>query len=470
PAGGAACARSVRWWPSSAPRAGPTPRFVSKSCGTTSAARCPSRCSARIPSRPSPRGTRPRSSACAASIRGSSREDLDSFFENAPIGIHWVGADGIVLRANTAELALLGYAADEYVGHDLREFHVDRAGIEDVLRRVVRGETVRGHEARLRCKDGSTRTVLIDANGFRSGGRFVHSRCFTRDVTERRQAEAERATLLAMAERARAEAEAANRAKDELLAMLGHELRNRLAAVRNAIVSAQLDDTQRERALGIARRQTEQLGRLVDDLLDVARITKGRLGLRKAPVYLADVIERALESTRALVEDRGHVLTLSLPPDGLRVEGDVARLEQVVVNLLGNAAKHTPPGCRIAVAAERRGTEAVLRVSDDGVGIAPDVLPRVFDPFVQAERGLDRAQGGLGVGLTLARSLVELHGGRIEATSAGLGRGAEFVVHLPALPPALEASRAPDRRECRRDARARILVVEDNEDVAETLA
>jgi PAS domain S-box-containing protein len=290
------------------------------------------------------------------------------------------------------------------------------------------------------------------------------------DVTNRKMAETEREELLGIAERARAEAEAGSRAKDEFLAMLGHELRNPLAAVRNAVVTAQLDSARRERSLEIARGQTDQLVRLLDDLLDVARITQGRITLRREPTYLAGIVARVLETTRAVVEERGHTLDVRLPADDVRIDADSARIEQVLVNLVTNAAKYTEPGGSIRIELRRDGTDAVLAVRDSGIGIAPDMLPRVFDLFAQAERGLDRAQGGLGIGLTIVKRVVELHGGRVEARSDGVGRGAEFVVRLPALPAAPEeTAAAPVESSPRKGARARVLVVEDNPATAETL-
>jgi CheY-like chemotaxis protein len=252
--------------------------------------------------------------------------------------------------------------------------------------------------------------------------------------------------------------------------MLGHELRNPLSSVRNAIVSASLDPSRRDRALGIARRGADQLARLVDDLLDVARISRGKIPLRRGRVRVATLVERAVEMTRLLVEERAHALTMSLPDGALEVDGDQTRLEQVLVNLITNAAKYTERGGHIDVRAEEIDGEAVVRVQDDGCGIPAEMLPRVFDLFSQGERGLERAQGGLGIGLTVVRRLVELHGGRVDAYSEGPGKGAEFVVRLPALPPlpvaAAPGSPGPESVE----QRARVLLVEDNPDVAESMA
>ena len=277
-------------------------------------------------------------------------------------------------------------------------------------------------------------------------------------------------TARAAAEEAARSLEVSSRAKDEFLAMLAHELRNPLAAVRTAVEAAGLDAAQAPRALGIARRQAEQLGRLIDDLLDVARITQGRIALRKERVRLASVIERAVDGMRAFIEERGLRVDVRLPPASLDVEGDPTRLEQVLVNLLSNAAKYTGAGGRIDVVGEPLdGALVAVRIRDTGVGIAPEMLPRVWELFAQADREIDRKQGGLGVGLTVARRLVEQHGGRIEARSDGIGKGAEFVVTLQALPAAADAVPAEPAPAPARPAGAHVLLVEDNRDAAESL-
>jgi signal transduction histidine kinase/ActR/RegA family two-component response regulator len=269
--------------------------------------------------------------------------------------------------------------------------------------------------------------------------------------------------------RARSEAEAANRAKDEFLAMLGHELRNPLSAVRNAIGTARLDPSRCERALAIANRGADQLGRLVDDLLDVARITHGRIALHVQRLAFASVVERAIESVRPLIEERAHRLTASLAGVGVEVDGDATRLEQVVANLLTNAAKYTNPGGEITVAFGLEGDEVVLRVRDNGMGLTPEMLPRVFELFAQGDRPLDRVQGGLGIGLTLVKRLVEMHGGRVEAQSDGRDRGAEFIVRLPAAIATTDEAAPGAFADDERRACARLLLVEDNVDAAESL-
>ncbi|BBA32778.1 hypothetical protein sS8_0813 [Methylocaldum marinum] len=234
--------------------------------------------------------------------------------------------------------------------------------------------------------------------------------------------------------RAMAALQEADRRKNEFLAMLAHELRNPLAPIRNAaqlIRKLAADEPRLQSAREIIDRQVIHLSRLVDDLLDVSRITQGKVTLRKEPIPLNTVVERAIEATRPLVESRRHRLAVDLAPAPLLIVGDATRLIQVVANLLNNAAKYTEEGGAISIRTEVKGDRALIRIKDTGLGIAPELLPHVFELFIQGERSLDRSQGGLGIGLTLVRRLVELHGGRIEAFSAGSGKGSEFVVELP---------------------------------------
>jgi two-component system CheB/CheR fusion protein len=224
----------------------------------------------------------------------------------------------------------------------------------------------------------------------------------------------------------------------------------------------------------MAERQVGHLTRLVDDLLDLSRIRRGLIRLLKEPLDVAQPIQQAVEGVQPLVRERGLTLAVSLPPQPVHVEADPTRLQQVVGNLLSNAAKYTDPGGHILLTARQEGSEVVLRVRDTGIGIPPDMLPRIFDLFVQAERRLDRSQGGLGIGLTLVRRLVDMHGGSVTAFSAGPGQGSEFVVRLPALtaeqqrkllrkPPEVQQPAAPS-------VPRRIRVVDDNVDAAESLA
>jgi PAS domain S-box-containing protein len=280
------------------------------------------------------------------------------------------------------------------------------------------------------------------------------------DVTERKQAE-----------------EAADRRKDEFLATLAHELRNPLAPIRNAVQVLKekgAADPEASWVPEVVERQLQHMSRLLEDLLDVSRIAHDKLQLRKQPVELADVVRTAIETSRPHLDEAGHQLRVNLPAEPVRLEADPVRLAQVFSNLLGNAAKYTRPGGHVGLSATRRGDELVVSVTDDGIGISAEMLPRVFDIFSQAERALERSQGGLGVGLSLVRGLVELHGGRVEARSDGPGRGSEFIVALPvpgARPPAGAAARPPARAPAAGTGTARrLLIVDDLRDSADSLA
>jgi CheY-like chemotaxis protein len=219
-------------------------------------------------------------------------------------------------------------------------------------------------------------------------------------------------------------------------------------------------------------RQVGHLARLVDDLLDVSRITSGKIKLQKEAVELTTILARAVETSRPLIEARRQELTVTLPPEAIPIEADTTRLAQVISNLLNNAAKYTPEGGRIRLTVEKTAHEAVLRVSDSGMGIPADLLPQVFDLFTQGDRSLARSEGGLGIGLTLVKSLVEMHGGRVEARSEGAGKGSEFVVYLPILAPSPTAANNAEMEPLARTdgAPRRVLVVDDSADAAESLS
>lgn len=286
-------------------------------------------------------------------------------------------------------------------------------------------------------------------------------------------------TLSAMAARfldferdARRNAESAGLAKDQFLAMLGHELRNPLSPIVTALQLMRLRGVDAQE-LPIVERQVRHLTQLVDDLLDVSRVTKGKVTLRKVHLELSDVVQRAVEIASPALEQKSQRLELRLEPTSLAVEADPARVAQVVVNLLTNASKYSESGTRIFVRTERDGDRARLRVQDEGVGIAPDMLDRIFEPFTQQNQTLARSEGGLGLGLTIVRSLVDLHGGTVAARSGGPGRGSEFIVELPLAYARSDEGPRDLPLELRRDVRtkpARILVVDDNADAAATLS
>ena len=269
----------------------------------------------------------------------------------------------------------------------------------------------------------------------------------------------------------------ADRRKDEFLAMLAHELRNPLAPIRTAVQLMrfkELPDEQRTRARDIIERQVDQLVRLIDDLMDVSRITRGMITLHREPIDLTAVIARAVETTRPLIDSRRQELIVALPPRPLKVEGDSTRLAQVVGNVLNNASKYTPEGGRIRLQLHAEEEEAVIAVSDSGIGIPPEMLGNVFDLFTQVNRALDRAHGGLGIGLALVRKIVEMHGGRVSASSGGVDQGTEIKIRLdliaeerrtvPVHAAEAQAAQLPELQP------RRILVVDDNEDAAALIA
>jgi PAS domain S-box-containing protein len=637
--------------------------------------------------------------------------ELTDFFENATVGLHWVGPDGTILWANQAELKLLGYGREEYVGRNIAEFHADPQVIADILLRLTRNEELHSCEARLRCKDGSIRHVLISSNVLWRDGKFIHTRCFTRDITERKRLEEEslrqrqywrvalgsigdavmvtdaeglvtfmnpiaeslcgcpeadalgkplkevfrivnektrlpvespvekvireghvvglanhtvliardeegtpiddsaapilddrgrvvgivlvfrdvtgkrraeelKERLAAIVESSddiivsktldgiitswnkgaqrilgysadevigrhvsmllppdhpedvtrilgevrrgrrvdhyetrrrrkdgriidvsltvspirdaegqvigaskigrnitvqkliEAERLEADRRKDEFLAMLAHELRNPLASINNAVQLFGRLETEEdlEWAKDVVQRQVKHLARLIDDLLDVSRITRGKIGLRKEHLNLSPIVSSALEAVRPLIEERKHELNVSLAAGALRLEADALRLEQILVNLLTNAAKFTDAGGRIWLTASHERDNILIKVRDTGVGITPELLPRIFDLFTQGDRSSARSEGGLGIGLTLVQKLAQMHGGDVIAVSGGAGQGSEFMVRLPALKDSA-AQRPTPKTTLPRVARqsSRILVVDDNADTAKGL-
>jgi signal transduction histidine kinase/DNA-binding response OmpR family regulator len=357
-----------------------------------------------------------------------------------------------------------------------------------LLRRVVEtGRRVEGKDRLVRLDDGHGRLrdtywnfvylPVRDADG-RVEGVMTFDLEVTDQVVARRKIE-EQAQALAEAnreaERARAAAEAANRGKDEFLAMLGHEMRNPLAPILTSLQLMRIRGG-KSREHAIIERQVDHLVRLVDDLLDISRITQGKIDLKKERLELIDAVLGGVEIASPLLEARRQHLDIRVPQEGLPVVGDPDRLAQVVSNLVTNASKYSELGTTIRITAERLGAAARLRVRDNGVGIAPDMLTHVFEPFVQQPQSLERSKGGLGLGLAIVRSLVELHGGRASASSDGLGKGSTFVIDLPLAPGAEEieelSAEPAGTRPAARDAsgKRRILVVDDNEDAAESLA
>ena len=371
---------------------------------------------------------------------------------------------------------LLGYQPDEVpptVDWWFQQIHPDDATkLREKHSKLRNGDGRTMTEYRVRHRDGHyVHVVDRSIASVAEDGDIVRYVGCTQDLSEIRQAEE------ALRE--------ADRRKDEFLAVLAHEIRNPLASIRNALrlmkrterralLETEVEELERDRAM--AERQVTHLSRLFDDLMDVSRIARGLITLQVDPIDLAEPLHRAVEATRLPLEERGHRLTWHHPDQPLPVRGDSTRLEQVFGNLLSNAIKYTTPGGQITVETVIEATEAVVRVRDSGLGIDVEMLPRVFDMFVQDKRHLGHSQGGLGIGLALSRSLVELHGGRIEARSDGLGMGSAFEVRLPlntqAAEPRIEPSASHPAQACESASPQprRVLVVDDNEDIAASLA
>ena len=367
--------------------------------------------------------------------------------------------DGVITSWNRGAQRLFGYSAAEAIGQPIFLIVPSdrRAEEEGVLARIRAGDMVDHFETVRRRKDGTLVEISLTVSPVKdSRGRVIGASKIARDITQRKRVERERVAMFE-------EAQQANRAKDEFLAMLGHELRNPLGAISSAVRLLEPMDAVSERA-GLARdviaRQTRHLARLVDDLLDVARVMTGKVLLERQPLDLAEVVSRHVTSLRTTGKMQDHLVTVQASP--VWVDADVVRVEQIVGNLVSNALKYTPAGGRITISVGRDNGYAVLSVQDTGVGMTPQLLSRVFDLFVQGERRLDRTQGGLGIGLTLVRRLVELHGGTVAAASDGPDHGSRFTVQLRAI--STPSVGARPSRVAGEVATRRILVIEDNDD------
>jgi PAS domain S-box-containing protein len=511
----------------------------------------------------------------------TSEQELTDFFENATVGLQWVSDDGVIRRANQAQLDLLGFPAPEYVGQHVSRFHMDADAIESVLERLRAGEVLHNLPLRLRCQDGAVKHAVISASGRWQNGRLTDSRWFTLDVTDRRRADEVRGLLAAVVEStedaviskaldgrilswnagaqamfgytpeeivghhvdlivpehlrplerefldrvARAERvmpvetlrvakdgevldvaltispirdpggriigassiardirgrkaleeslRESDRRKDEFLAVLAHELRNPLAPIRNGVAALRLalpDDRTLRSTGDIIERQVRQMARLLDDLLDVSRITHNKLDLRKEQLTLRTVLDAAQETCRPVVEAASQAISMTMPAAPIHLHGDPVRLAQVFSNLISNASKYSHPGATIRISAEVRGSEVTVSVADDGIGIQPEALPAIFEMFSQATQARTRAQGGIGIGLSLVRGLVELHGGRVSARSEGIGRGSTFEVRLPLGAGVAARPVADTDGGAERPVHRRVLIADDNRDGAESLA
>ena len=391
--------------------------------------------------------------AAAISARerpGEAQERLAAIVEGSDDAIIGKSLDGIVTSWNQGAERIFGYTAEEMVGTPLaRLAPPDRPNeVPSILAAIRRGERVEHYETERIRKDGQRVQVSLSISPIRdAAGNVIGASKIARDVTERRRADEERARLLAEAERARAEAVAANRSKDQLLSIVSHELRTPLAAMLGwvrVLRQGKISPERAARALQTIERNGQMQAELIDDLLDVSRIVTGRLRLKLAPVDLRAVAQTALEAIRPDTAENGVRLEASLDGGGT-VLGDATRLLQIVSNLLSNAMKFTPAGGCVELRVERTDREGRIVVRDTGRGIAPELLPHIFEPFRQGDDVRTRKTGGLGLGLAIARSLVQQHGGTLKAESAGEGTGSRFTVTLPLMDPSTVEPADPER-------------------------
>ncbi|MDO8700243.1 MAG: ATP-binding protein [Deltaproteobacteria bacterium] len=407
----------------------------------------------------------------AAEAHGSRVYTLESadrpyrlLVEQMQQGAITLNADGAIAYCNRRFADLLGWPHERLTGVAFRDFvPPDEQALYESLLQQGRAGAGRG-EAHLQKADGGLIPVFLTFNALPPDSGVSVGGLVT-DLTTQRHHEKLNAALEALKE--------SDRRKNEFLAMLAHELRSPLAPIRNALHIMRLAGANGEAVASeteMMERQVGQMVRLVDDLLDVSRISRGKIELRKDRVELASAVNHAVEAARTLVQCMEHDLTVTLPPLPIYLNADPTRLAQVLGNLLSNACKFTDKGGRISLTVEREGKQAVIQVRDNGIGIAADQLPRIFDMFMQVDTSLERSVSGLGIGLTLAKNLVEMHDGTLEVHSAGAGQGSEFVVRLPIMVETPNPRPEPTVSEPTTTSARRILVVDDNRVSAESLA
>ena len=398
---------------------------------------------------------------------GSERQSEFAWFSTMDQQVRFQSLAGPHQGWSALERVLAGGLAEVHEELALPQLMADGDAKTECIEGVLRHAILLPLQAR-----GRTLGALILGQG-QSGRRFSFvERALAEDLAGRAAIALDNARLYRNVQEA-------DRNKNEFLSMLSHELRNPLTPIRNAVYLLRARGSEDPEVLALREmidRQVQHLTRLVDDLLDLSRITRGKIHLKMENVAAADIIARAVETSRPLIDDGKHELTIALPPEPLHVRGDPVRLAQTIGNLLNNAAKYTEEGGRIFVCVERRDEMAIFRVRDNGMGIPREMLSSVFELFKQVDRSLDRSQGGLGIGLTLVHRLVNMHGGRVEAFSDGPNQGSEFVVRLPIWhkkeSPVPETTNAPPLAETdvAPAARRRVLIVDDNVDAAQTLA
>ncbi|MDN2699295.1 ATP-binding protein [Janthinobacterium sp. SUN073] len=419
----------------------------------------------------------PGAATTSASLLAESEKRYRTLFDLSPVAVYVVDDAGIIRDFNMHAAELWGKVpvrgdTDQLFCGAHKLFRADGSFMphdRTPMAAIIEGklDEVRDTEVIIERPDGSRITVIVNIVPLRSadGHTIGAINCFY-DITERSRMEAEiRTQTQELAE--------LHHRKDEFLAMLSHELRNPLAPITSAmqLLRFNQDETPVQRkAYDVIERQTGQLVHLVNELMEISRINSGKIRLEKRDILINEVVTRAVETTQPLVTERLHELKIILPQEALWLHADADRIEQVLINLISNAAKYTAPGGNISITVEEWGSIAQLRVRDSGIGIPPELLPHVFDLFTQAYRSLDLSRGGLGIGLCLVKRLVELHGGSVSATSV-LGIGSEFIVSLPTSPaPIKHMTTDLSEIQHRRNTSRRVMVVDDNKDAADTQA
>jgi PAS domain S-box-containing protein len=390
-----------------------------------------------------------------------SRARLAAIIQSSDDAIVSKDFNGVITTWNNSAERIFGYTAEEVIGQHISliipkdRFEEENHIISSIRagRRVDHFETVR------LTKSGKLVNLSITVSPIRDeSGQIVGASKVARDITERIEIE-----------QALREGE---RRKDEFLAILAHELRNPLAPLRNALAifrSDKASESIKAQAREMMERQINQMVRLVDDLMDVSRITRDKIALQKERITLEALLHNAVETSRPVIDSFGHYLKIDLPSDPVYIDGDMVRLSQVFANLLNNAAKYTRRGGKISVSGRKEGDNVVIHVIDNGIGISPKMMPRVFDMFLQVDSTIERSQSGLGIGLTLVKKLVEMHGGVVEAFSEGENKGSDFVVTLPASSAQVSEESNDKSKPEEKSAGTRVLVIDDNVDSARTL-
>ena len=405
------------------------------------------------------------------------RSGLAAIVESSDDAIIGKTLESVITTWNHGAERIFGYTAAEVIGKPVTLLIPPNQIDEEpaILQKLRRGERIDHYETVRVRKDGTLLDVSLTVSPIKdANGTIIGASKIARDITERKRMEAALREEIAIRERAEAALREADRRKDEFLALLAHELRNPLAPIRYALAGnkkAGGTSKQRRRAEEIIERQVTHMSRLLDDLLDISRISRGTLELKKSPTDLAVAVGAAVETARPLLDAKHHTLSLDLPKAAVRLRADPVRLAQAFSNLLINAAKYTDPGGHIRLRAADEGHEVVVTVRDNGIGISADMMPRLFTLFSQAQTALGRAEGGLGIGLSLVRGVVTLHGGSVEARSDGPGTGSEFIVRLPIGTPLAEVTdMEATAKNLVPGAGLKILVVDDNRDAADACA